>query len=133
MLCFAEGTRNRKVGSHQLNKDSSRSHCIMTLYLTRPDQLGSGDAREMGSLSRRVIISQALLEAFGNAATTNNHNSSRFGKFVRLLFDESGEVRGARISIYLLEKSRLTIQCKDERNFHVLYQASPPPSPHTCM
>jgi hypothetical protein len=71
---------------------------------------------------RQILNSNVVFEAFGNASTTNNDNSSRFGKFVRLLFDGQGRVTGARVSTYLLEKSRLTRQCARERSFHVLYQ-----------
>jgi myosin heavy subunit len=84
--------------------------------------LESGDLEGLDDLPRRIMSSNQIFEAFGNSCTTNNHNSSRFGKFVRLLFDQGGAVIGANISTYLLEKSRLVLQCKDERNFHILYQ-----------
>ena len=56
-----------------------------------------------------------LFETFGNAATTNNHNSSRFGKFTKLLFDAKGAVAAAEINVYLLEKSRLVLQASATR------------------
>lgn len=62
------------------------------------------------ALPSRILHSNLVLEAFGNAATSVNNNSSRFGKFVRLLFDGDGQVFGARISTYVLEKSRLVLQ-----------------------
>ena len=86
------------------------------------EQLASGGLDALDDLPRKILNSNVVFEAFGNASTTNNDNSSRFGKFVRLLFDERGLVRGARLSTYLLEKSRLVLQCDHERNFHVLYQ-----------
>ena len=61
-------------------------------------------------LAQRILQSNVVLEAFGNAATTINPNSSRFGKFARLLFDQDGRIHGARISTYVLEKSRLVLQ-----------------------
>lgn len=61
------------------------------------------------------------MQAFGNSKTATNDNSSRFGKFVELSFDEDRAVHGAHLSHYLLEKSRVVHQGKGERNFHALY------------
>eukprot|EP00049_Salpingoeca_infusionum_P007985 m.128854 g.128854 ORF g.128854 m.128854 type:complete len:1133 (+) comp13879_c0_seq1:284-3682(+) len=72
-------------------------------------------------LENRIIQVSPLLEAFGNAQTTMNDNSSRFGKYTRLLFDSSGHAMGVQISEYLLEKSRVVEQHEKERNFHVFY------------
>ncbi|CAG14783.1 unnamed protein product, partial [Tetraodon nigroviridis] len=60
-------------------------------------------------------------QAFGNARTSENNNSSRFGKFIQLNYLESGVIRGAVIEKYLLEKSRLVSRDKTERNYHVFY------------
>merc|ERR1719410_2666900 len=74
----------------------------------------------------KVIASNPLLEAFGNACTTRNDNSSRFGKFIELMFNQkSKDVRFdcADIDTYLLEKIRITELHKDERSYHIFYQA----------
>jgi len=79
--------------------------------------------KAVSSLEDRVLSSNPLLETFGNAQTLRNDNSSRFGKFIHINFStETGAIVGARVSNYLLEKTRITQQIEGERNYHVFYQ-----------
>jgi len=97
---------------------------IVMLYLTT---LGAGSASQEereGELSvmQRVLQSNPVLEAFGNARTLRNDNSSRFGKFIELGFSRAGHLMGAKVQTYLLEKVRLAFHAAGERNYHIFYQ-----------
>ncbi|XP_046352831.1 myosin heavy chain, non-muscle-like isoform X4 [Haliotis rufescens] len=76
----------------------------------------------LGELENQLLQANPILEAFGNAKTIKNDNSSRFGKFIRINFDSSGYISGANIETYLLEKSRAVRQAENERSFHMFYQ-----------
>uniref|UniRef100_A0A3Q2PLC3 Myosin heavy chain, fast skeletal muscle n=1 Tax=Fundulus heteroclitus TaxID=8078 RepID=A0A3Q2PLC3_FUNHE len=75
-----------------------------------------------GSLEDQIIAANPLLEAYGNAKTVRNDNSSRFGKFIRIHFGSTGKLASADIETYLLEKSRVTFQLSAERSYHIFYQ-----------
>ncbi|XP_075317254.1 myosin heavy chain, fast skeletal muscle-like [Odontesthes bonariensis] len=75
-----------------------------------------------GSLEDQIIAANPLLEAYGNAKTVRNDNSSRFGKFIRIHFGTTGKLASADIETYLLEKSRVTYQLSAERSYHIFYQ-----------
>ncbi|XP_074106348.1 myosin heavy chain isoform X13 [Cotesia typhae] len=84
----------------------------------KPDE----SEKKKGSLEDQVVQTNPVLEAFGNAKTVRNDNSSRFGKFIRIHFGPSGKLAGADIETYLLEKARVISQQALERSYHIFYQ-----------
>ncbi|XP_028841725.1 myosin heavy chain, fast skeletal muscle-like isoform X1 [Denticeps clupeoides] len=93
-----------------------------TIAVSGDKKKESAAGKVQGTLEDQIISANPLLEAFGNAKTVRNDNSSRFGKFIRIHFGTSGKLASADIETYLLEKSRVTFQLADERSYHIFYQ-----------
>merc|ERR1712198_428578 len=94
---------------------------------------GSGKKSEKKvSLEDQIVATNPILESYGNAKTSRNDNSSRFGKFIRIHFTASGKLAGCDIVSYLLEKSRITEQQEVERSYHIFYQLLQPYGDGIC-
>lgn len=97
------------------------SRCLMKYYATvATSSQKCQDTVE--KIERRVLDSNPVMEAFGNACTLRNNNSSRFGKYIQLQLNSSQLLVGASVQTYLLEKTRVAFQAPNERNFHIFYQ-----------
>lgn len=120
--------------AYQSLKDRDRDQCIL---ITGESGAGKteasklvmsyvaavcGKGEQVNSVKEQLLQSNPVLEAFGNAKTIRNDNSSRFGKYMDIEFDFKGSPLGGVITNYLLEKSRVVKQLKGERNFHIFYQ-----------
>lgn len=97
------------------------SRCLMKYYATVATS-SQKCQHTVERIERRVLDSNPIMEAFGNACTLRNNNSSRFGKYIQLQLNSSQLLVGASVQTYLLEKTRVTFQAPNERNFHIFYQ-----------
>uniref|UniRef100_A0A914PHG0 Myosin motor domain-containing protein n=1 Tax=Panagrolaimus davidi TaxID=227884 RepID=A0A914PHG0_9BILA len=105
------------VISGESGSGKTESTNFLLHHLTTLSQKGSDGS----SVEQTLLSAGPVLEAFGNAVTVQNNNSSRFGKFIKVNYRENGMVSGANVEIYLLEKSRIISQAVGERNYHVFY------------
>ncbi|XP_042548906.1 unconventional myosin-XIX isoform X1 [Dipodomys spectabilis] len=99
------------------------SRCLMKFYAVVAASPASWESHKIAErIEQRILNSNPVMEAFGNACTLRNNNSSRFGKFIQLQMNSAQQMTGAAVQTYLLEKTRVACQATNERNFHIFYQ-----------
>ncbi|KAG2256591.1 hypothetical protein Bca52824_075885 [Brassica carinata] len=113
-----EGKSNSILVSGESGAGKTETTKMLMRYLA---YLGGRAVTEGRTVEQQVLESNPVLEAFGNAKTVRNNNSSRFGKFVEIQFDKQGRISGAAIRTYLLERSRVCQISDPERNYHCFY------------
>ena len=124
---FRSMQRDQKNQSIIISGESGAGKTISARYVMRyfasaaNAHLSENLCEASSLIESRVLASNPILEAFGNAKTTRNDNSSRFGKYVQIFFDGKDEITGAAIKTYLLEKTRVVGQSPGERNYHIFY------------
>ncbi|XP_075100951.1 myosin-9-like isoform X2 [Nicotiana tabacum] len=113
-----EGKSNSILVSGESGAGKTETTKMLMRYLA---YLGGHKGTQRRTVEQQVLESNPVLEAFGNAKTVRNNNSSRFGKFVEIQFDKNGRISGAAIRTYLLERSRVCQVSDPERNYHCFY------------
>ncbi|KAF2253669.1 hypothetical protein BU26DRAFT_227863 [Trematosphaeria pertusa] len=128
---FADMLRDERNQTIVVSGESGAGKTVSAKYIMRyfatresPDNPGKrrGKADAMSETEEQILATNPIMEAFGNAKTTRNDNSSRFGKYIEIMFNKSTDIIGAKIRTYLLERSRLVFQPLKERNYHIFYQ-----------
>ncbi|KAL2090187.1 hypothetical protein ACEWY4_014875 [Coilia grayii] len=118
--------RNMMIDSENqcviISGESGAGKTVAAKYIMGYISKVSGGGAKVQHVKDIILQSNPLLEAFGNAKTVRNNNSSRFGKYFEIQFSRGGEPDGGKISNFLLEKSRVVSQNENERNFHIFYQ-----------
>ncbi|MQL71295.1 hypothetical protein Taro_003629 [Colocasia esculenta] len=124
-LMISEGRSQSILVSGESGAGKTESTKLLMRYLA---YMGGRAGAEGRTVEQQVLESNPVLEAFGNAKTVRNNNSSRFGKFVEIQFDQRWKISGAAIRTYLLERSRVCQVSDPERNYHCFYMlcAAPP-------
>ncbi|XP_033277279.2 unconventional myosin-Vb isoform X1 [Orcinus orca] len=118
---YKQMARDEKNQSIIVSGESGAGKTVSAKYAMRYFATVSGSASDT-NIEEKVLASSPIMEAIGNAKTTRNDNSSRFGKYIQIGFDKRYRIIGANMRTYLLEKSRVVFQADDERNYHIFYQ-----------
>uniref|UniRef100_A0A8B9K7C9 Myosin VB n=1 Tax=Astyanax mexicanus TaxID=7994 RepID=A0A8B9K7C9_ASTMX len=118
---YKQMARDEKNQSIIVSGESGAGKTVSAKYAMRYFATVGGSANDT-NVEEKVLASSPIMEAIGNAKTTRNDNSSRFGKYIQIGFDRRFHIIGANMRTYLLEKSRVVFQAEDERNYHIFYQ-----------
>ncbi|XP_036384291.1 unconventional myosin-Vb isoform X3 [Megalops cyprinoides] len=118
---YKQMARDEKNQSIIVSGESGAGKTVSAKYAMRYFATVGGSANDT-NVEEKVLASSPIMEAIGNAKTTRNDNSSRFGKYIQIGFDRRYHIIGANMRTYLLEKSRVVFQAEDERNYHIFYQ-----------
>ncbi|XP_036432367.1 LOW QUALITY PROTEIN: unconventional myosin-Va [Colossoma macropomum] len=118
---YKQMARDERNQSIIVSGESGAGKTVSAKYAMRYFATVSGSSTE-ASVEERILASSPIMEAIGNAKTTRNDNSSRFGKYIEIGFDRKYHIIGANMRTYLLEKSRVVFQASEERNYHIFYQ-----------
>ncbi|XP_029436017.1 unconventional myosin-Vb isoform X3 [Rhinatrema bivittatum] len=118
---YKQMARDEKNQSIIVSGESGAGKTVSAKYAMRYFATVGGSASET-NVEEKVLASSPIMEAIGNAKTTRNDNSSRFGKYIQIGFDRRYHIIGANMRTYLLEKSRVVFQAEEERNYHIFYQ-----------
>ncbi|KAM9481121.1 unconventional myosin-Va isoform 3-T3 [Clarias gariepinus] len=118
---YKQMARDERNQSIIVSGESGAGKTVSAKYAMRYFATVSGSASE-ANVEEKVLASNPIMESIGNAKTTRNDNSSRFGKYIEIGFDKRYHIIGANMRTYLLEKSRVVFQADDERNYHIFYQ-----------
>ncbi|XP_056307676.1 unconventional myosin-Va [Danio aesculapii] len=118
---YKQMARDEKNQSIIVSGESGAGKTVSAKYAMRYFATVS-ESSDDASVEEKVLASNPIMEAFGNAKTTRNDNSSRFGKYIEIGFDRKHHIIGANMRTYLLEKSRVVFQASEERNYHIFYQ-----------
>ncbi|KAE8359991.1 P-loop containing nucleoside triphosphate hydrolase protein [Aspergillus caelatus] len=129
---FADMLRDAKNQTIVVSGESGAGKTVSAKYIMRyfatressdqPGKYTTSRADAISETEEQILATNPVMEAFGNAKTTRNDNSSRFGKYIEIMFDDRTNIIGAKIRTYLLERSRLVFQPLKERNYHIFYQ-----------
>uniref|UniRef100_A0A6Q2XQN1 Myosin VB n=1 Tax=Esox lucius TaxID=8010 RepID=A0A6Q2XQN1_ESOLU len=118
---YKQMARDERNQSIIVSGESGAGKTVSAKYAMRFFATVGGSANDT-NVEEKVLASSPIMEAIGNAKTTRNDNSSRFGKYIQIGFDRRYHIIGANMRTYLLEKSRVVFQAEDERNYHIFYQ-----------